>query len=112
MPIRPLGHAADLLAARPREAFAAYTDAIAQCLAATEDEVQVSIGRVDYDCPGRFAAGVINQLATELGRQLFGLPRLRLIIGWQGRIAGTRRAGLDRPRPRGTPAPPAPPRRP
>ena len=39
-PIRPLTHLADFLGTRPGEAFAADTDAVAQRLAASEDEIE------------------------------------------------------------------------
>ena len=51
-PVRPFFHAADALAARPSEAFAADADAVTNRPSLPKDQVEVSVRRVDDDGAG------------------------------------------------------------
>ena len=67
-PVRPFFHAADMLGARPGEALAADTNAVANCLAVADCHVKVGVRRIDDDSSGRLDCGVIDDGATELRR--------------------------------------------
>src|SRR5262249_16530188 len=97
MPIRPLDHASNALRAGPRETLAADANTIAQSPAMAENQVEVSIGRVDNDGASRFGRLVIYQLALKLGREPLCI-RFRLIFWGEGAIVG-----VDLARSRGLP---------
>jgi hypothetical protein len=79
-PVRPFLHAADVLGARPGEALAADTNAVANGLAVADCQVKVGVRRIDDDGSGRLDCGVVDHGAMKPRRYLFGRPSLRLIF--------------------------------
>ncbi len=64
-PIRPLGLFGNRLYARPGEAVAADTNAVADRLTAAEHIIEIGIGRIDDDGAGRLAGGVADGLPLQ-----------------------------------------------
>src|SRR5689334_11225548 len=86
MPIRPLGHAGDLLGAGPGETLTSDADAVAHRLAARHHEIKVGVRRIDHDRADRLARRIVDDGAAQIRRQLLGRPGLRTILGRQRRV--------------------------
>ena len=67
-PIRPFFHAANVLGTRPGEALTPDSDAVANCLAVAERQVEVGVRRIDDDRSGRLGCGVIDHAAMKTRR--------------------------------------------
>ena len=96
MPVRPFGHPADALGARPREAFAPHADAVAHCLAVAEHEIEEGVRRIDDDRSCRFVRRIVDELPLQVGRQLLRPALFRAVVRRKCRVAvaGRRRFRL------------------
>ena len=64
-PVRPFLHPTDVLSARPGEALAADTDAVAHCLTVTDRQIEVGVRRINNDGSRRLDCGVIDDRAMK-----------------------------------------------
>src|SRR5215831_11377738 len=69
-PIRPLGPALDGLDAGPGETLAADADAVADRLAAAEDQVEIRVLRIDDDRARRLVGRIVHGRPPEVGPDL------------------------------------------
>ena len=67
-PIRPLGLAFDRVHAGPGEPFPHYADSVTQCLATTENQIEVGVRGVDYDCVRDLVGRIFDHLAAQVRR--------------------------------------------
>src|SRR6516165_1585364 len=64
-PVRPFLHPTDVLSARPGEALAADTDAVAHCLTVTDRQIEVGVRLINNDGSRRLDCGVIDDRAMK-----------------------------------------------
>ena len=65
-PIRPFRLAFYRLNARPGEALAADANAVTQCFAVAEHQIEIRVRSIDDNRPGRLRGDVVEQSAAEL----------------------------------------------